>query len=179
MVAISQATYSGAGRGGPRPADRGRQGNAGPHFIQTEAERERMICLLEDQPLPFAVSITKGGKRTLKQNGLQMKWMGEVAAQLGDQTAEEIRGFCKLTIGVPIMRAESPSFREQYDAIIRPLPYEHKLAMMMEPFDFKVTRLMDTKQFTTYLDGVHRYWSSKGIALTDPGELLKGLGETK
>jgi len=148
-------------------------------FLETDADRRTLIRFLEAQPLPLTVTLSKGGKRTLKQNGLQMKWMGEVAAQLGDQTAEEIRGFCKLTIGVPIMRAESPSFREQYDAIIRPLPYEHKLAMMMEPFDFKVTRLMNTKQFTTYLDGVHRYWSSKGIALTDPGDLLKGLGETK
>ncbi len=141
-------------------------------FLETDADRRALIRFLEDQPLPLTVSLSKGGKRSLKQNGLQMKWLGEIAAQLGDQTAEEIRGFCKLTIGVPIMRAESPSFREQYDAIIRPLPYEHKLAMMMEPFDFKVTRLMDTKQFTTYLDGVHRYWSSKGIALTDPGDLL-------
>ena len=141
-------------------------------FLETDADRRALIRFLEDQPLPLTVSLSKGGKRSLKQNGLQMKWLGEIAAQLGDQTAEEIRGFCKLTIGVPIMRSESPSFREQYDAIIRPLPYEHKLAMMMEPFDFKVTRLMDTKQFTTYLDGVHRYWSSKGIALTDPGDLL-------
>jgi len=141
-------------------------------FLETEADRRLLIRFIEEQPLPLTVSLSKGGKRTLKQNGLQMKWMGEVATQLGDQTAEEIRGFCKLTIGVPIMRSESPSFREQYDAIIRPLPYEHKLALMMEPFDFKVTRLMDTKQFTTYLDGVHRYWSSKGIALTDPGDLI-------
>jgi len=141
-------------------------------FLETDADRRLLIRFLEAQPLPLVVSMSKGGKRTLKQNGLQMKWMGEVATQLGDQTAEEIRGFCKLTIGVPIMRSESPSFREQYDAIIRPLPYEHKLALMMEPFDFKVTRLMDTKQFTTYLDGVHRYWSSKGIALTDPGDLI-------
>ena len=141
-------------------------------FLETDADRRALIRFLEDQPLPLTVSLSKGGKRSLKQNGLQMKWLGEIAAQLGDQTAEEIRGFCKLTIGVPIMRAESPSFREQYDAIIRPLPYEHKLAMMMEPFDFAITRLMNTKQFTAYLDGVHRHFSEKGLVLTDPGDLL-------
>ena len=144
-------------------------------LLETDADRRLLIRFIEDQPLPFAVSITKGGKRTLKQNGLQMKWMGEVATQLGDQTAEEVRGYCKLTIGVPILRADSESFREHYDTIIRPLPYEHKLAMMMEPFDFKVTRLMNTKQFTTYLDGVHRHFSEKGIALTDPGDLLANV----
>jgi len=141
-------------------------------FLETEADRRLLIRFIEEQPLPLTVSLSKGGKRTLKQNGLQMKWMGEIAAQLGDQTVEEIRGYCKLTLGVPILRADSAAFREQYDSIIRPLPYEHKLAMMMEPFDFKVTRLMNAKQFTAYLDGVHRHFSAKGIVLTDPGDLL-------
>jgi len=31
---------------------------------------------------------------------------------------------------------------------------------------------MTTKQATAYLDGVHRHFSEKGIALTDPGDLL-------
>lgn len=35
MVAISQATYSGAGRGGPRPAGRDRPGNARPDRKRT------------------------------------------------------------------------------------------------------------------------------------------------
>ena len=43
---------------------------------------------------------------------------------------------------------------------------------MMEPFDFAVTRLMNKKQKTAYLDGVHRHFSEKGIVLTDPGDLL-------
>lgn len=141
-------------------------------FLETDADRRLLIRFIEEQPLPFAVSITKGGKRTLKQNRLSRQWMNEIAEQLGDQTAEEVRGYCKLTIGVPILRAENEDFRERYDIIIRPLPYEQKLYLMMEPLDFPVTRLMTTKQHTAYLDGVHRYWSSKGIALTDPGDLL-------
>jgi len=107
-----------------------------------------------------------------------MKWMGEIAAQLGDQTAEEVRGYCKLTIGVPILRAVHEGFRERYDAIVRPLPYEQKLALMMEPLDFPVTRLFTTKQATAYLDGVHRHFSEKGIALTDPGDLVAADSST-
>lgn len=141
-------------------------------FLETEADRRLLIRFIEEQPLPLTVSLSKGGKRTLKQNGLQMKWMGEIAAQLGDQTVEEIRGYCKLTLGVPILRADSAAFREQYDSIIRPLPYEQKLYLMMEPLDFPITRLMTTKQHTAYLDGVHRHFSERGIALTDPGDLL-------
>jgi len=141
-------------------------------FLETDADRRLLIRFIEEQPLPLTVSLSKGGKRTLRQNKLQRLWMGEIAEQLGDQTAEEVRGYCKLTIGVPILRAENDAFRERYDAIIRPLPYEQKLAMMMEPLDFPITRLMTTKQATAYLDGVHRHFSAKGIVLTDPGDLL-------
>jgi len=43
----------------------------------------------------------------------------------------------------------------------------------MEPLDFPITRIMTTKQATAYLDGVHRHFSEKGIALTDPGDLTQ------
>jgi hypothetical protein len=141
-------------------------------FLESESDRRMLIRFLETQPLPLTVTMSKGGKRSLKQNALNRKWMGEIAQQLGDQTQEEVRGYCKLTLGVPILRAENEEFREKYDATVRPLPYELKLKLMMEPFDFAVTRKMNTKQFTAYLDGVHRHFSEKGIALTDPGDLL-------
>jgi hypothetical protein len=141
-------------------------------FIETDYDRRMLLRFIESQPLPLTVSLTKGGKRSLRQNKLQRLWLNEIAEQLGDQTPEEVRGYCKLTIGVPILRAEHETFRERYDAIVRPLPYEKKLALMMEPLDFPVTRLMTTKQATAYLDGVHRHFSEKGIVLTDPGDLL-------
>lgn len=150
-------------------------------FVETEADRRLLLRFLEEQSLPCTVSITKGGKRSVAQNRLQRLWINEISEQLGDSTPEEVRGYIKLTIGVPILRAEHESFRERYDAIVRPLPYEQKLALMMEPLDFPITRLMTTKQATAYLDGVHRHFSERGIALTDPGDLLKhsDLGETK
>jgi hypothetical protein len=141
-------------------------------FLETDYDREMLIRFLATQPLPLTVSLTKGGKRSLKQNRLQRQWLNEIAEQIGDQTPEEVRGYCKLTIGVPILRSEHEMFRERYDAIVRPLPYEQKLALMMEPLDFPVTRLMTTKQATAYLDGVHRHFSEKGIVLTDPGDLI-------
>lgn len=141
-------------------------------FIDDEYDRRMLVRFIESQPLPLTVSLTTGGKRSLRQNKLQRLWLKEIAEQLGDQSPEEVRGYCKLTIGVPILRAENDTFRERYDAIVRPLPYEQKLALMMEPLDFPITRLMTTKQATAYLDGVHRHFSDKGIVLTDPGDLL-------
>lgn len=141
-------------------------------FLETDHDRRMLIRFLEGQPLPITVSLTKGGKRSIQQNKLQRLWLNEISEQLADQSPEEVRGYCKLTIGVPILRAENDTFRERYDAIVRPLPYEQKLALMMEPLDFPVSRLMTTKQATAYLDGVHRHFSEKGIVLTDPGDLL-------
>lgn len=141
-------------------------------FVETESDRRMLIKFIEEHKLPCAVSITKGGKRSLLQNRLQRLWLNEIAEQLGDRTPEEVRGYCKLTIGVPILRAENETFRERYDAIVRPLPYEQKLSLMVEPLDFPITRLMTTKQATAYLDGVHRHFSEKGVVLTDPGDLL-------
>ena len=137
-------------------------------FLETDQDRRTLIRFLEAQPLPMVVSVSKGGKRTLQQNKLQRLWINEIAEQLGDQTPEEVRGYCKLTIGVPILRDENEAFRERYDAIVKPLPYEQKLALMMEPLDFPVTRLLSTAQHTRYLDGILKHFSERGIALTIP-----------
>jgi hypothetical protein len=141
-------------------------------FIETESDRRMLFKFLEQQRLPCTISIAKGGKRSMRQNRLQRLWLNEISEQLGDQSPEEVRGYCKLTLGVPILRAENEAFRDRYDAIVKPLPYEQKLALMMEPLDFPISRLMTTKQATSYLDGMHRHFSEKGIALTDPGDLL-------
>lgn len=141
-------------------------------IIETPSDLKMLIRFLENHDLPMTVSISAGGKRTVKQNRLNRQWMQEIAEQMGDSTAEEWRGYCKLTIGVPILRSQNEEFCERYDQVIRPLPYEVKLAMMQEPLDFPITRIMTVRQQTEYLDGVHRHFSSKGIVLTDPGDLL-------
>lgn len=135
--------------------------------IETEADREGIVKYINAQPLPVTVNVVKGKKRTTKQNYLQRLWLNEISDQTGD-TTEEVRGFCKLTIGVPIMRAGHDDFAEAYDKNIRDLSYERKLAFMMLPLDFPVTRLMTTKEKTTYLDHVHKLYIEQGIALTDP-----------
>lgn len=106
-------------------------------------------------------------KRSIDQNRLQRKWMLEAEAQ-GDQTAEEYRGYCKLHFAVPMLRWELPEFCEKYDRIVKPLPYELKLELMMEPLDFPCTRLMSKDQKTRYLDAVYQHFTSLGMRLTDP-----------
>src|SRR3990167_3780853 len=136
--------------------------------ITSPFDMDRLLLFLSQQKIPFTVEITKGAHRSVAQNKLQRLWLNEVAEQLGDRTPEEVRGYCKLILGVPILRAENETFRERYDAIVRPLPYEAKLAIMMEPLDMPVTRLMSTDQTTRFLDAMHRQWAEQGLVLTDP-----------
>ena len=136
--------------------------------ITTEHEREMLFRLLREQKFPFTVSIAKGKKRSTEQNKLQRLWTKEVSEQLGDRTPEEVRGDIKLRFGVPILRAENDMFREKYDRIIKPLPYETKMELMMLPMDFPVSRLMTVDQHSRYLDSVYRFFSERGVQLTEP-----------
>lgn len=111
-------------------------------------------------------------KRSIDQNKLQRKWLSEAEAQ-GDDTAEGYRGYCKLHFAVPILRWELPEFKEKYDRIVKPLPYEAKLELMQEPLDFPCTRLMNKDQKTRYLDAVYQHFTGLGMRLTDPN--LRGF----
>lgn len=157
--------------------------------VKTEFERRQLIKLIEGRKIPFRCSIAKGVPRSLDQNRLQRRWMQE-AGQQGDQSAEEYRAECKLHIGVPMLREAADAaaekqaegeklskielgylyFKQQYDLIVKPLPYETKLSLMAEPFDFPVTRLMSTNLFSAYLDKVYVHFRGLGFALTEPGQ---------
>lgn len=136
--------------------------------VTNDIERGNLARFIMNKPMPFTVTIAEGKQRTTPQNKLQRKWISEIAEQFGDRTPEEVRGDCKLRLGVPILREENEAFRVAYDTHVKPLPYEQKLAFMMEPLDFPVTRLMTTVQSKRYLDAIHRHYSAQGIVLTDP-----------
>lgn len=138
-------------------------------IVETEQARSMLIRFIQNHDLPFVATITDGKGRTTKQNQLQRKWMQEISEQCG-YTPEEARAMCKLTIGVPILREENEAFRIRYDEVVRPLGYETKLALMSEPLDMPVTRLMTTVQKKRYLDEIFRQYSERGIVLTIPKE---------
>jgi len=137
-------------------------------IIRNDHDLRMLVSFLEQRDKPFTVSVRKGADRTVDQNRLQRLWCNEAAEQRGDVTAEDVRAECKLRIGVPIMRAASEEFREKYDRIIKPHPYEVKLEMMAEPLDFPVTRIMTTKEKAEYLDAMHALFTGEGFILTEP-----------
>ena len=135
--------------------------------IRTEHDRAEVIRLIQGRQLPFTVNVVKGAPRSIEQNQLQRMWLNEAQEQ-GDQTAEEYRAYCKLHLGVPILRNENETFRQQYENTIRPLPYEAKLEVMKVPIDLPVTRIMTSKQKAQYLDAMYQHFRGLGMQLTEP-----------
>ena len=140
--------------------------------VETEQARQMLIKFIENHELPMTATITAGKHRTTLQNSLQRRWLSEIAYQMVGtfESAEHVRGYCKLHIGVPIMREENEAFRLTYDKRIKPLAYEAKIDLMMVPISIPITSIMTTKQKTKYLDAVYRYFSAKGVILTNPEE---------
>lgn len=136
--------------------------------ISTEYDLKQLLRLLGNKKRPFSVEITDGRRRSVSQNRLQRLWLAEAAEQLGDRTIEQLRGECKLMFGVPILREENARFRERYDAVVKPLSYPQKLALMMEPLDMPVTRLMNVDQKTRYLNAMAQHLLEIGVVLTEP-----------
>ena len=132
-------------------------------ILRTDGERDDWLRFLTAQPFPMTVSAKVGEEpRRDRQNRFAFEACKQIAMILDDRTKDDVRAESKLHIGVPIMRSESDVFREKYDRLIKPRPYEEKIELMVEPFDFPVTRLMSVKAMNEYITRLLRYWDDKG-----------------
>lgn len=133
--------------------------------LRSPEDADKLANLLRDRKFPQTVTWQAGELRSGKQNRLLYRWYADISRQLGDQTANEIRAECKLTLGVPILRHGDEAFRAFYDAGVRPLTYEAKLKAMEY---IPVSSHMTTPQMTEYLNAIDRKYSPLGVMLTDP-----------
>lgn len=134
-------------------------------IIQTETDLAQFVQFLGNLKLPITVEWVQGRDRTRDQNALQWLWATEAANQLGDRTSAEVQRDWKLRHGVPILREDSAEFRATYDRLIKPLPYEQKVAAMQF---IEVTSEMKVRQMVRYLDAVERECLEQGLLLTAP-----------
>ena len=134
--------------------------------IRTDADFDALGRLLSALERPFTCEWRKGADRSHAQNRLMWEWAGQFAAALGDRTADEVQKEWKLTIGVPILRAENDAFRAFYDRSLKPLVrHEDKLAAM----EFvPVTSQMTVPQMRAFMDAIQRQGAEQGVTLTDP-----------
>jgi hypothetical protein len=99
--------------------------------------------------------------RSQRQNALYAVWVMDLV-KAGRGTADDVRAFCKLHFGVPILRADSIEFRELYDSTIKRLEYPRKLALMRH---ISITSAMNTEQMARFLTSVQDHYAS---LTTDP-----------
>lgn len=134
-------------------------------IIRNDADLESYFALLRTLKKPLTAQHRQGIDRSLEQNALQFKWAQEVAQQRGDVTFEEVRHDWKLRHGVPILRRDDPTFQAFYDASLKKLPFERKLAAMAY---IPITSEFGVRQMSEYLDTVQRECLQNGLRLTDP-----------
>lgn len=112
------------------------------------------------------VSWSQHKDRSGQQNALSHVWYEQIAHELREDTALGVKAECKLHYGVPILRAEDDDFRAAYDAAIKPLTYEQKLAAMRY---WPVTSLMSTAQLSEYLQAMQDAYRGR-VTLEFPDE---------
>lgn len=137
-----------------------------PHRdLNTPEDVRDFTHFLGNLKLPLTVEWVQGRDRSKQQNKLQWQWAGEVAEQLGDRTQDDVQAEWKLRHGIPILRADSPEFREVYDRNLKGLPYPNKIEVVRF---IDVTSAMKVRQMIQYLDTVERECRSMGLQLTQP-----------
>ena len=136
------------------------------HKVSDGPSLGAFIARLGDTPHPFTATIKIGEEpRRDRQNRFAFEAYKQIAMILGDRPSSDVRAETKLRIGVPLMREQSEAFREKYDRLIRPIySYEQKLELMIEPFDFPVTRLMTVKQMAEYITQMLAHWDAQGAS---------------
>lgn len=137
-------------------------------FVANEEDRKNLVNFVKAHAVPFMATISKGDRRSLAQNRLQRMLCNEISSQWEGHSPEEVRGYCKLHYGIPLLRAENEVFREKYDRLLKRMTYEDKLEIMQEPIDVPVTRIMTREQKTRYLDTIYQEFTKKGFILTRP-----------
>ena len=137
--------------------------------VRDHADIGSVVAFLAQAQPPYVV-IFKAGEETRRdrQNRFAFEAYKQIAKILGDRTVDDVRAESKLHIGVPILRSEDDDFRAKYDRIIMPLDYETKLEVMIEPFDFPVTRLMTVKQMAEYITRMLAHWDKQGASVMLP-----------
>jgi hypothetical protein len=119
------------------------------------------------------VTYTTKKERTLLQNAL---WplMYERVAGHKSTAAEiaEVKSYCKLMIGVPILRRDCEQFELGWKRYFENKSYEEQLFLMgsnglFGVDGFPVTRLFDTKQGAEYTEEIARHYAPYGYYFND------------
>lgn len=118
------------------------------------------------------ITARTGRDRTLDQNALWFALYQRIAQMTAIGDVEDARRYCKLHLGVPIMRRDCEDFRRGWNQVFLHLDYERKLELMgpcalFGPDGFPVTRLYDREQGIEYTQRVVDEFAPRGVFFAD------------
>lgn len=127
----------------------------------------RMTAMFREKKY-VVVSLRPGKDRTLDQNALWFAMYQRIAEMTNMGDVEDARRYCKLHVGVPIMRKDDASFRDGWNRVFLNLDYETKLELMgpcavFGPDGFPVTRLFNRAQGIAYTDQIVNEFAGKVV----------------
>jgi hypothetical protein len=111
------------------------------------------------------LNVKSGKDRTMDQNRILHAWLGQLSRELPENDELGWKAFAKLHYGVPILRAEDEEFRGKYDAVVKPMSYEQKLAIMEF---WPVTSIMTIPQLSKFLEAMQAGLAQRGVRLMFP-----------
>lgn len=117
------------------------------------------------------VTSTTNKERSVDQNALWATMYERISGTYGDGSARDIadvKSYCKLMIGVPILRRDDEQFEKGWRRYFASKSYEEQLYLMGSNAlfgvdGFPVTRLFDTKQGAEYTDAITRHYTDRGM----------------
>lgn len=119
-----------------------------------------------------AISARPGRDRSVEQNRLWRAMYKRIAETTGQGTEGEVWAYCKLMVGVPILRRDDERFAAGFDRYFGCKSYEEQLFLMgPNPLfgsdGFPVTRLFGTKQGSEYTEAIADHYAPQSVFFGD------------
>lgn len=108
------------------------------------------------------VEVKKATKRSNRQNRVWALWYTQISRELGEDTPQDVKCFCKLHYGIPLYQAQDAEFHEYYANFILPLPYEAKLQLMLY---LPVTSELNKEYGSIYTQTLQNEFAKRNILL--------------
>lgn len=144
-------------------------------IITSDQQQRYALSLVGELPIDgtMEVIVKKVDKSsTAKQRRLRWMWMGEIAnSGLGRyDTKETVDLACKWQFALPILKRDDILFGEIYNFFIETVKDYPNFGKCCKQFctQYVSVKNMTVRQHAEYLTDLQRYWTQKGVSLTDP-----------
>jgi len=134
--------------------------------IRQDVYRKIDKFLGENQQMKGELVITeKGEDRTISANNQQHLWYGQIAKYRNDQTALDVKNFCKDAIALPLVL--NGKHAEKMEFLLDKLDYyQHSYESKMKLIQcLEVTSLLSMPESKIYMDNMIQYFNDNGIPI--------------